>query len=387
MMKKKTENRNKVIRQLTVLPLLVILILGLSIKEFKAAPDVRQIQNFSEVNLANEDLIAGDSVKKVKKDIVVVGYQVSKSSADTVKTRIKSSGSNTCTITNADGQKSTYTAKGKTEKSDNDVIQVIGYGMKKEGENFSGDSIKIRTSGNNQSIEPIYILDGKEINSLDGVSPDAIESISVLKNESSVALYGEKGKNGVIIITSKKVGQPTDNVLIILDGVATKKKVTDINPNDIQSVNVLKGDQAIAKYGEKGKNGVVEITIKKGTETISTVISTVDQLRKQIAATIRYPKAAIENGEQSMVYIYAFVNDQGAITQITSAQPASDFVRVDEVVVVGYVPQSITLQQVENSSSMVQESALQIKKLPDLAIEQLKNRWVVFQFNFRLEKH
>jgi TonB family protein len=50
---------------------------------------------------------------------------------------------------------------------------------------------------------PIYILDGKEIKDLSMINPDNIQSISVLKDKSATALYGSKGNNGVIIIKTK----------------------------------------------------------------------------------------------------------------------------------------------------------------------------------------
>jgi len=37
----------------------------------------------------------------------------------------------------------------------------------------------------------------------------------------------------------------------------------DINPTNIKSINVLKGEKAIAKYSDKGANGVIEITTNK----------------------------------------------------------------------------------------------------------------------------
>jgi TonB-dependent SusC/RagA subfamily outer membrane receptor len=52
--------------------------------------------------------------------------------------------------------------------------------------------------------------------------------------------------------------------LIVIDGVITSEmNLNDLNPNNIQSMNVLKGEGAKVKYGEKGANGVVEITTKK----------------------------------------------------------------------------------------------------------------------------
>jgi hypothetical protein len=52
--------------------------------------------------------------------------------------------------------------------------------------------------------------------------------------------------------------------LIVIDGVITSDiDVNKINPNNIQSMNVLKGEKALEKYPEKGANGVIEIITKK----------------------------------------------------------------------------------------------------------------------------
>jgi TonB-dependent SusC/RagA subfamily outer membrane receptor len=59
---------------------------------------------------------------------------------------------------------------------------------------------------------------------------------------------------------------PGDKIkpLIVIDGVITSEiNLNDLNPTNIQSMNVLKGEKATAKYAEKGANGVIEITTKK----------------------------------------------------------------------------------------------------------------------------
>ncbi len=66
--------------------------------------------------------------------------------------------------------------------------------------------------------------------------------------------------------TKKIIFRSTSNKtpLFILDGKEMKEgKIDDISPDTIQSMNVLKGEKAIEKYGEKGKDGVIEITTKK----------------------------------------------------------------------------------------------------------------------------
>lgn len=65
-------------------------------------------------------------------------------------------------------------------------------------------------------------------------------------------------------VTFKSVPSEKIKALFVVDGVIVKDlDLNKINPNTIQSMNVLKGEKAIAKYAERGINGVVEITTKK----------------------------------------------------------------------------------------------------------------------------
>ncbi|WP_162558700.1 M56 family metallopeptidase [Robertkochia solimangrovi] len=129
----------------------------------------------------------------------------------------------------------------------------------------------------NQEGTPLYILDGKEITQeeLQNLSPENIASISVLKDHSATNVYGEKGKNGVILITSKtNAGQAktiTEKSTFIVDAEmegayfeidgkpATSEQVKNLDPSKIASVMVFKGEQAITKYGDKAKKGAIII--------------------------------------------------------------------------------------------------------------------------------
>ncbi|MGC3977538.1 MAG: TonB-dependent receptor [Paludibacteraceae bacterium] len=70
---------------------------------------------------------------------------------------------------------------------------------------FIGDGFKvnIRGLGTNGSNTPLYIIDGAA-GSIDGLSPNDIESIDVLKDAASAAIYGARAANGVILVTTKK---------------------------------------------------------------------------------------------------------------------------------------------------------------------------------------
>jgi TonB-linked SusC/RagA family outer membrane protein len=73
----------------------------------------------------------------------------------------------------------------------------------------------VQTFGSNKS--PLLIMDGVEISSamLDNIPPESIESFSILKDATATALYGSRGANGVIIITTKE-GHPSEKMAITL---------------------------------------------------------------------------------------------------------------------------------------------------------------------------
>jgi len=54
------------------------------------------------------------------------------------------------------------------------------------------------------SSSPLYVVDGVRVENLNYLKPDDIQSISVLKNKNLTLLYGDKGNNGVIVVTTKK---------------------------------------------------------------------------------------------------------------------------------------------------------------------------------------
>ena len=86
------------------------------------------------------------------------------------------------------------------------------------------------------------------------------KTLTVTVNEAE----GDKKKTYTIIQKQAEKIEPLKDVLYIIDGKEMQSgSMKDIDPNTIKMVNVLKGENAIKKYGEKAKNGVVEITTKK----------------------------------------------------------------------------------------------------------------------------
>jgi cell division protein FtsB len=107
-------------------------------------------------------------------------------------------------------------------------------------------------------------------------TPSDIKSMNVDTNKMEIrGTYNEKdvtvtvnGPNENTTLKGNIELKPSsgqkDNPLIVIDGVISSDiNLKDINPNNILSINVLKGEKATAKYAEKGANGVIEITTKK----------------------------------------------------------------------------------------------------------------------------
>jgi TonB-dependent SusC/RagA subfamily outer membrane receptor len=227
------------------------------------------------------------------------------------------------------------------------VMIVQGYKISPEdtliaskGNNKSSVVIKMDAAGGaGNAQKPLFILDGEVISEsvMKVIDPTKIESINILKDASAVAVFGEKGKGGVVQITTKEGknndapatgrivvrGMPLDNsrtldervliisdtvqlngktvlfksnnlkdvqfmeknleeagkksgitfsgspsgstpALILIDGEKkTKKELDALSPDQIKSVQVLKGDALIKEYGPEAKDGVIKITTKK----------------------------------------------------------------------------------------------------------------------------
>jgi len=155
--------------------------------------------------------------------------------------------------------------------------------------------------------EALFIKDGKTVSweEMKNLKPDDLLAINVLKGDKATE-YGMSGKNGVILIQTKFApAQTTSNIptppspkhtetpptpaevlsivgtkgaivnirgkalLYVINGVPVQKNtnipVQNINPNDIESISILKDKSAISLYGKEGEDGVILITTKSGT--------------------------------------------------------------------------------------------------------------------------
>lgn len=93
------------------------------------------------------------------------------------------------------------------------------------GQPGAGAVIRIRGTGTFNNANPIYVVDGMIVEDASFVNPLDVESIEVLKDASATAIYGNRGANGVILITTKR-GKQRDNAVISFSSYYGSQSVT-----------------------------------------------------------------------------------------------------------------------------------------------------------------
>lgn len=128
---------------------------------------------------------------KTLDEVVVVGYGVQKKSSLTgAVSSVKAEDMEARTITRAE-----QALQGKTAG-----VSVLSASAKPG----SGPSVRIRGISSNGSCDPLYVVDGRVTSNIGGIDTNDIESMEVLKDGASAAIYGAAAGNGVVLITTKK---------------------------------------------------------------------------------------------------------------------------------------------------------------------------------------
>lgn len=104
------------------------------------------------------------------------------------------------------------------------------------GEPGAESRIRIRGTSTftTDGASPLFIVDGMEVESISGINPQDIESLEVLKDAASAAIYGSKSANGVIIITTKqgKDGKPRININYMLKAAELAHRIPQMNTKE-----------------------------------------------------------------------------------------------------------------------------------------------------------
>lgn len=245
---------------------------------------------------------------KVLDEVVVIGYGASKRSDLT-------------------GSVVSIKSEDLMQTPTSDVTQalagrVVGVQIS-QSEGEPGASVSIRVRGGisiTQSNEPLYIIDG--FPSEDGLAtldPAEIETIDILKDASATAIYGARGANGVVVVSTRKGAKDNTKINISFDtyiGFKTlAKKLSVLNP---QEFVLLDYERSLFMYGEDGVRNFqnrygsfIEIADNYGNRP---GINWQDETLGRTALTQNY-RVRVSGGNKDIKFNlgYAYFKDEGAM--------------------------------------------------------------------------
>ncbi|MEH6514092.1 MAG: hypothetical protein V7734_13440 [Maribacter arcticus] len=243
MINQQKSHKLKALKSLFILPLLAFFLLSFNIREVHSYKINSQSDSAQKtIELLIDKNTSDSQLLKIKADLAKEKFDFSYT-----------------TVRNKDGE------------IKNISIEISG-GNKKHGEVSS----RFNSPSDNDTIDPTYILIDIDKNSISFRNSDVSNKVTKIKKSKSdnnkqisittsttedydVKIVEEEG-NGFMFITTDGNEEP----LFYIDGEKSDvKAIKNLDESTIKSMNVIKGDKAIEKYGKDAKHGVIEIITKK----------------------------------------------------------------------------------------------------------------------------
>ncbi|MCL1821423.1 MAG: TonB-dependent receptor plug domain-containing protein, partial [Prolixibacteraceae bacterium] len=392
MMKMKKESKNPVLRKLVIVPLGVALLIGLSNREFKAAVDYGDPTSLLQANAG--EVLDADSFADVKESSFWTDHNENNDGSQFFYINGKEVSLEKLRELQLGEIESFSILKGES------AVAVYG-------EKVKNGAVLIITTKNTSDPEINSAVDaGKErINIAWGSAAKLASQLEVAENDTSNTVFlrmkrDASGNGDTIIIKedttaanfftryTRGIDSAGNNDLLIeIDGKqADKNQLATLKPDEIESFSILKGESAVAVYGENGKNGVILITKKN-----STKITTEEELSKFLRDNFRYSPVAAESKLQGKLSVYINTDDKGNVANVKWEAPKDKTVDLEEVIVVAFGSRTNDEtdgeknQAITESSPLVQEAMRVARKIPTLDIDKYKNKWLKMNVNFVLQ--
>ncbi|PTX21250.1 TonB-linked SusC/RagA family outer membrane protein [Pontibacter mucosus] len=201
--------------------------------------------------------------------------------------------------------------------------KVAGVNITNTGQPGASPQIRIRGTGSALgSADPLYVVDGTFVDNLSFLNPADIESIEILKDASSAAIYGVRAANGVVLVTTKRgrSGEATVNY----NGFVGVQRVT----NQLEMTNAREYAQLVNE--------------KNGSELITTNLPSTDWYDQILrTAMIHNHQVSASGGTEKVTYSASagYLNQEGIIEgndyRRITARLQTDF-QINENIKVGY---------------------------------------------------
>ena len=189
-----------------------------------------------------------------------------------------------------------------------------------------GVVVRIRGSASTGAgDDPLYVIDGfpvspgfdQNINPLSSINADDIESISVLKDAASTAIYGSRGTNGVVMINTKraKIGQSSISLSSFtgIQSILEKSKLKMMNASEFAQFRIEAAED-LAKFNGKVFDPAAIPLDYKNPSTLGEGTNWYDEITRSAALMQNY-NLTISNGTNKVrsLFSISYFNQQGTI--------------------------------------------------------------------------
>ena len=265
------------IKVLFFIPLTAVLLMAFSNPEPIMNPVVEKVQSLTQqitdtrllpANLTSQNtsvmekgsitikgiVIDGSTSKPIKGvNIIIQGTTIGTTSDEKGAFEIKADGPNIALVLSHIG----YTTSINIYKQENKAVIIQMY---KGTHDLSPVTVTIPGENQNNDIKPApYVLvDGVHVDNetFKSLDPEKIESVSVLKDESATTLYGEKGKDGVILIVTKKADSRVET------------KSTGVQKSEVSAIFTVVEDMPSFPGGESARSSFIANNLRVPAESI-----------------------------------------------------------------------------------------------------------------------
>lgn len=181
--------------------------------------------------------------------------------------------------------------------------------MANSGAPGDGSSIRIRGASTFEEggTAPLYVVDGVIVENIDNINPPDIKSIDVLRDAASTSVYGARGANGVIIITTRagEVGKPRIDVSYQASFGKLSNKLPQVNREEYEMFNNTNGTKT--KFA----------LFKSATDSVNAQAQTSNDYQDLIARTAQTHKVDVSiSGGTEKLKTYTsvgYVDERGVI--------------------------------------------------------------------------
>jgi len=205
-------------------------------------------------------------------------------------------------------------AKLSPSTSIDNMLQGIAAGVQVVGANGKPGQtafVRVRGIGSiNASSEPLYIIDGVVAPDMNSVSPNDIESLSILKDAATASLYGSRAANGVVVIKTKIGRKNADAIIQVSSRFGYGQRIQD-NFEMMNAAQKIQYERELAAMGISNAAGLPGATIatQEGyNQLVAKNTDWFDELLRK--STIQSNSLSATGGSQDISYFFSLGHDR-----------------------------------------------------------------------------